>query len=100
MWATFAAYGSAVEGVAPGVNIYGAVYGGGHAWWSGTSASAGLASGAASLLYTIADGPCVNAIQVLVDTAVDVDALNPLQAGKLGSGRLDVYTAALSIVQP
>ncbi len=94
--ADFSSYGLPVDLVAPGVNIYGAMPGGGYAWWSGTSMSNAVASGAASLLLSVA-GPELNAPpqHVLMMTADSVDWKNKDYKGMLGTGLIDALKAAI-----
>ncbi len=93
--ADFSAFGSFVDVVAPGADIYGAMPGGGYAWWSGTSMSAAVASGVASLVLSVG-GPTLTlpAWNVVKTTADSIDQYNPGYAGKLGKGRVDAWDAA------
>jgi thermitase len=66
-WAGFSNYGSDVDVVAPGVNIYSAFSGGGYEYRSGTSMSAPHVSGLAALLWGIpGNGPA--RIRTLIET--------------------------------
>ncbi len=94
--ATFSSWSSAVDYSAPGVGLIGAHPGGanGTARWSGTSFSTALVTGAFALLRghdPITPGK--DLWKRLEDTAVPLDALNPLYAGKLGKGRIDLAAA-------
>ena len=93
--ADFSAFGSFVDVVAPGADIYGAMPGGGYAWWSGTSMSTAVASGVASLVLSVG-GPTLTlpAWNVVKTTADSIDQYNPGYAGKLGKGRVDAWDAA------
>ncbi|MBM3985231.1 MAG: hypothetical protein FJ296_06025 [Planctomycetes bacterium] len=93
--ADFSSYGWFVDVVAPGVDIYGAMPGGGYAWWSGTSMATGVASGVASLVLSVA-GPTLNmlAAHVVKTTADSIDQFNPDYYGDLGEGRVDAWDAA------
>jgi subtilisin family serine protease len=93
--AWFSAWGWQVDLVAPGLDIYGAMPGGGYAWWSGTSQATAVASGVASLLYSIG-GPTMaqSPPALLMSSAESVDALNPGCAGGLGEGYIDAWHAA------
>jgi len=93
--AAFSAWGPTVDLVAPGVEIYGAMPGGGYAWWSGTSMSTAVATGVASLALSVGgpDMP-ISASQLLKKTAEPVDQLNPAYAGGLGKGYVDAAKAA------
>lgn len=94
--ASFASYGSDVDFVAPGIDLLGAHprAPSGLARWSGTSFSTALVTGAFALLRgEDAVSPSKDLFERLEDTAVAVDALNPLYVGKLGKGRLDLGAA-------
>lgn len=94
--ADFSAHGEDVDVSAPGVAVYGPMPGGGFAWWSGTSMATAVASGAASLVLGVSGpGQDLGPHELLVQAADDIDGLNPGFAGELGSGRLDLLTAAL-----
>lgn len=93
--AGFSAFGFTVDLDAPGIDVYGAMPGGGYAWWSGTSMATAVASGVASLvLSTGGTGMAVPAHAILKETAKPIDALNPTYAGKLGKGFVDAWDAA------
>jgi hypothetical protein len=66
----------------------------GTARWSGTSFSAALVTGSFALLR--GHDPISSSATLwkrLSDTAVSVNALNPLYSGKLGKGRIDLGAA-------
>lgn len=92
--APFASYGPAVDVVAPGISLYSTMPGGQYAWWSGSSMSAAVVSGAVSRLWssTVASetGESSDALQ---EGGVSVDALNPGEAGYLGSGLIHMGQA-------
>jgi subtilisin family serine protease len=92
---TFACYGPDVDLCTPGFDIYSAQLGNAYAWWSGTSMSAGLASGALSFLESIWSQGSYSgtAAELLQATAFDLDAWNPAYAGGLGDGRIDLLAA-------
>ncbi len=94
--ASFSSFGEDVELVAPGVNIYSAMPGEQYAWWSGTSMATSVASGAASLLHSLADNLYdTSGDKLLEDTSVSIEYLNPLYDDLLGDGRIDPIAAAL-----
>ncbi|MEM3101709.1 MAG: S8 family serine peptidase [Candidatus Nitrosotenuis sp.] len=87
------------EVTAPGVNIRSSVPGGSYQSWQGTSMAAPHVSGCVALLKQIDPNLTVDSLEnILESTAVD---LGP--AGKdndYGSGRIDCYEAALSVIGP
>jgi len=95
--ADFSAWGPEVDVVAPGVGIYGAMPGGGYAWWSGTSMSAAVASGVGSLIDSVAGldmdvhGGAASLLKV---TAHPVDKFNQAYAGGLGDGLVNAVKAS------
>ena len=94
--APFSSYGGAVKFAAPGVNIYSAMPGDQYAWWSGTSMATSVASGAVSLLHSLSTDPLeISAYNLLEDSTVPIDVLNPLYDDLLGYGRIDPIAAAL-----
>jgi Subtilase family len=108
--AGFSAFGSDVDLVAPGIDLYSAMPFGQYAWWSGTSMATALASGANSrlishkpdVLLSVGAGDDDLALaagvgEVLVEQAQSVDGLNPSYAGKLGKGRVHVANAAQAL---
>jgi subtilisin family serine protease len=91
----FASFGSEVDLAAPGQDLLGAFpEGSGTAWWSGTSFSAALVSGAYALVRERhPEWGGEEVLKHLEDTATAIDALNPSVAGRLGEGRLDLDAA-------
>jgi thermitase len=83
-------YGSYVDVCAPGVDVVSTYPGGGFASATGTSFSAALVSGAVALVKWSGH---TNAAQAVIDSAVNIDGLNPGFVGMLGRGRLDVFAA-------
>lgn len=96
--APFASYGDEVDLVAPGVNLYSAYPGNRYAWWSGSSMSCAVVSGAMSRLRAQQVGTDVSdASGALEESAVNVDALNSVGNDNLGKGfiRLDLAAQVL-----
>jgi subtilisin family serine protease len=97
----FANVGSQVSLVAPGVDLIGAYpiseSAFGTARWSGTSFAAPIVSGAAALVRS-RHGHLVSeeVARLLEDTALSVDELNPLLAGRLGAGLVQPAPALAS----
>lgn len=101
--AVFSAYGDESDLFAPSVDLYSAMVGGGWAWWSGTSMGAGVVSGSVSFLQSIWDQGSSTSTpeQLLLQSAVDLEALNPgFPAGSLGQGRVDLEAATLDLLTP
>jgi hypothetical protein len=101
--AGFSAYGDRVDVSAPGVDVYGPMPDGKFAWWSGTSMSTAIASGAASRLmsWTSADVLEFEAEEIagsIVEAALPIDGANPVQyVDKLGAGKVDLAQAVSNL---
>ncbi len=97
--ASFSNFGAWVEVSAPGVNIYTSWYVGAtgthtYATVSGTSFSSPLTCGALALIWSANPGwSRGQVIERLLSSADDLDALNPVYAGKLGAGRVNLLRA-------
>lgn len=83
-------YGSHVDLCAPGIELISAFPGGRFASASGTSFSAALVSGAVALVRSSGR---THVAQAVLDSAVNIDGINPSYRGMLGRGRLDVLAA-------
>jgi subtilisin family serine protease len=96
-------------GLDPQASVLGAVPGGGVGGWAGTSFATAFVSGGAALVrsrhpeWPNAEVPLEDlsdaVMDLLLSTAVPIDALNPGFEGMLGTGRLDV-AAAVAIGPP
>ncbi|MGF1617561.1 MAG: S8 family serine peptidase [Acidimicrobiia bacterium] len=83
----FSSYGSWVDLVAPGQQVYGAYPLDRWAWWGGTSLSAAMVSGQAALLFSVDSDLDTEEVGFLIkSTAVSVDSYNPDYPGLLGAG--------------
>lgn len=113
---TFSNYGSHLDLLAPGAtvgwpdgtldqttSILGAAIGGGYAYWEGTSFATAFASGCAALVRAqYPDWPDAitpeseianRVMQILSQTATNIDATEPALAGLLGHGVIDAAAA-------
>lgn len=90
----FSTYGTNLEMVAPGENVYGPAPGGQLAAWSGTSMAAPMVSGGLALAIgqrTYSATSYKTLAKDVPATADGIDALNTsLTAGSLGLGRLNL----------
>jgi subtilisin family serine protease len=97
--ADFSNYGNAyrlMDVCAPGVDILSTTPGDnyeGAPTWSGTSMAAPHAAGLAALLVDSMGMDAEAIIEQIRVTCTDIDALNPLYADKLGTGRIDAAAA-------
>ena len=83
---------------APGVSLYSAYPGGNWAYWTGTSFSTALVSAEAAQMLAIK--PTIaraNVYQVMSQSGISIDGLNPAYSGKLGK-RMDYLNALNSFV--
>lgn len=81
---------------APGYNVAIAPMDGWYLNSSGTSYAAPYVTGTVALMLAV--NPCLGNIDIetiLKNTSTNIDALNPLYAGKIGSGRLNAAAAVL-----
>jgi hypothetical protein len=62
--------------------------------WNGTSVAAPMASGVAALMLAANPGLSRESLmQIMIETADPIDAINPLYRGELGSGRINAERA-------
>jgi len=92
---TFSNYGDSVEVSAPGINITTTNFDDAYRFTSwGTSYSTPRTAGLAALLFShFPDSSKEWVRQRLIESADDIDSLNPSYAGWLGSGRINSYKA-------
>lgn len=92
--APFSNYGGKIDLCAPGVNTYSPFLDTIYAWWDGTSFAAPFVSGAAALLRSKNATLTHSQVrEILSETAIDIDSLNPSFAGGLGKGLIDIVAA-------
>lgn len=93
---SFSNYGSTIDVMAPGINIYSALLEGGNTYGnlSGTSMASPLVAGLAALVRS--RFPTLSASEVkqrIVDSCMPIDQLNPGFEDKLGAGRINAHAA-------
>ncbi|HGY55520.1 MAG TPA: hypothetical protein ENK44_07465 [Caldithrix abyssi] len=97
--ASFSNYGEVIDISAPGVGVYSTIHAnaGSYASWSGTSMASPVVAGSFALLKAwYPDSSRDWLVDRLLSTADDIDNRNASYAGKLGSGRVNVYNAIAS----
>ena len=84
---SFSNYGTHIDVCAPGFGVYSAYLDGFYAWWSGSSFAAPFVAGQAALLKEASPAADGNLIRLaIVESAFDIDAINPNVSGLLGGG--------------
>ena len=94
--ASFSNYGSTIDVMAPGVNIYSTLAGSNSSYGnlSGTSMACPLVSGLAALMISYDFSLTPDDLEQCLKSSCDnIDALNPTYINQLGAGRLNAYTA-------
>ena len=84
--AGFSARGERVDLSVPGIGIYGPYPGGAWARWNGTSMACAVASGIASLVEACDPNPSRSAAELMIETAINIDAYNQETIGAMGWG--------------
>jgi gliding motility-associated-like protein len=91
---SFSNHGARISISAPGSNILSTLYNNTYGIFSGTSMAAPIVASAAALLKAYYPSYTMAQIgSLLVNSADDISAKNPDYAGKLGSGRLNIFKA-------
>ncbi len=92
--ADFSNYGTKIDLCAPGTMIYGPYPDSIYAWWNGTSFGVPFVAGVAAMVLQVHPEYTVDQLDsALLVTARNIDSLNPLYAGLLGSGMIDPIAA-------
>ncbi len=89
--ADFSNYGTPIDICAPGTRVYSPYLDELYAWWDGTSFSTAFVTGLATLLrqqHPVASWD--DLYGSILNSAKNVDTLNPTYAGLLGSGQIDL----------
>lgn len=100
--ASFSNYGSTIDVMAPGVDIYSSLAGDDSAYgdMSGTSMAAPLTSGLCGLMLSRAPFMPPDSVEACLErTCVDISSQNPNYVGDLGAGRIDADDA-LACISP
>lgn len=92
--ADFSNYGEKIDLCAPGTGIYSSFTDTLFAWWDGTSFSAPFVTGLVALMYSVSPDLTWESIHnILCETAVNIDSVNPGFEGTLGCGMVDMVAA-------
>lgn len=94
--ANFSNFGSYIDIMAPGVQLYSCLSGGGdgYGYKSGTSMSCPLVAGVAGLILTQKPNPSPTEVKSRIkDNADNIDAQNPTYSNALGAGRINAFKA-------
>lgn len=90
----FSNYGNWIDVSAPGSGIYSTVPGNGYAIKQGTSMASPMVAGLAGLMLSLNPGlPVDDVVNCILNTADDIDPVNPSYTGELGSGRINALAA-------
>lgn len=92
----YSSYDNLLDVSAPGQDIYTTVPGGNYDYELGTSFAAPFVSGLAALILSKHPELTNQEVMDIIKNSTDsIDHLNPLYAGKLGTGRINAYKALL-----
>ncbi len=100
--ASFSNYGSTVDVMAPGVNIFSSLAGlnDSYGYLSGTSMACPLVAGLSALMLMQDDHLKADELEACLKSSCDnIDAQNSEYIGEIGAGRINAYNA-LSCLQP
>lgn len=91
----FSNYGSYVDVMAPGTDIYSCLADANNAYGqlSGTSMACPIVAGLAGLIMSSGNYSETQVKQMIIGGCENIDALNPGFAGKLGAGRINAYNS-------
>jgi subtilisin family serine protease len=95
---SFSNYGAWIDISAPGSSILSTVVGGSYDYKSGTSMASPMVAGLAGLM--LSHNPGLTQAEVkscILNTATDIDGLNPSYTGQLGAGRIDALAAMICV---
>ncbi|PKR79781.1 hypothetical protein CW751_13185 [Brumimicrobium salinarum] len=91
---SFSNYGSWIDVSAPGSGIVSTVIGNSYDYKSGTSMASPMVAGLAGLILSHNSGLTQSEVKdCILNTAADLNALNPSYSGELGAGRIDALAA-------
>ncbi len=94
-------YGTRIDVAAPGSSILSTIPYSGYDTKTGTSMSAPMVAGLLGLMKSFSPNASnEQLIDCMKSSCDNIDALNPLYAGLLGSGRINVYQALLCLSPP
>ncbi|MBI2967595.1 MAG: S8 family serine peptidase [Bacteroidetes bacterium] len=98
--AGFSNYGTTIDVMAPGKNIWSTVAGSvdAYEYKDGTSMACPLVSGLCGLMLSYAPSSTPEQIEFCLESGcVNIDAVNPLFAGQLGAGRINAAIALICL---